>query len=205
MKHSNLFKVLGVSLLLSVASLALKGQEQYRLVNDQYSLKIEGTSNLHDWTMEAEDISGDVTAEMKSSVLESFKNATIRVPVEKLESGKRIMNNKTYDALKSDDHPHIEFQLKSVEDMYAAGSRFSGTARGNLTIAGKSRMVSIPFSGKINGNNQFKVSGDYSLNMTSYDVDPPKAMFGSLTTGDKVTIQYEFVFEQASDMYTNRK
>jgi polyisoprenoid-binding protein YceI len=154
--------------------------------------------------MKAENISGDVQANVKNSLVKDFSTGDIHVQVEKLESGKRIMNNKTYDALESNDHPKISFQLRSVENLYAAGSRFSGKAKGKLTIAGNSKMVTIPFSGKMNGNDEFSVNGDYSLKMSEYGVEPPSAMLGSLKTGDEVTIKYEMTFKEKSGMLTTK-
>lgn len=171
-------------------------QQSSQLTIDNYTLNINGTSNLHDWTMEAEKLSGKVNAVLNEATIENFKETRITVDVEEIESGKRIMNNKTYEALKSEKHPTITYQLKSVQNFYAAGSRFSGKAQGLLTVAGVTKKVEIPFSGKIkDGGKSITVNGNYTLQMTSYNVDPPTAMLGSLKTGDKVTLEYEFTFK----------
>ena len=204
MKKKAFIHIIGLVAVVFLFSTGLQAQEEYQLDKNNFTLKIEGTSNAHDWDMKAEDVSGELSAKVQNSLIENFNDADIQISVEKLESGKRIMNNKTYEALESEDHPKIKFQLKSVEDLYSAGSSFSGKAKGVLTIAGNSKTVSIPFSGKVNGNDQFSVSGDYSLKMTEYDIDPPKAMFGSLKTGDEVTIKYDFVFKEKSGMLTNK-
>jgi hypothetical protein len=204
MKRRTLITIIGIAAVLVSLSNGLFGQEQYKIVQDKFTLKIEGTSNLHDWNMKAENISGDVQANVKNSLVKDFSTGDIHVQVEKLESGKRIMNNKTYDALESNDHPKISFQLRSVENLYAAGSRFSGKAKGKLTIAGNSKMVTIPFSGKMNGNDEFSVNGDYSLKMSEYGVEPPSAMLGSLKTGDEVTIKYKMTFKEKSGMLTTK-
>ena len=203
MRKRRFINIIGLIAVVFLFSSAIQAQETYQLDKDNFTLKIEGTSNAHDWDMQAEDVSGDLSAKVQNSLLENFKDVDIQVDVEKLESGKRIMNNKTYEALESEEHPRIKFQLQSVEDLYSAGNRFSGKANGVLTIAGNSKTVSIPFSGKMNGEDQFSVSGDYSLKMTEYDIDPPKAMFGSLKTGDEVTIKYDFVFKEKSK-YVNK-
>jgi len=204
MKKRRFINIIGFVAVVFIFSIGVQAQETYQLDKDNFTLIIEGTSNAHDWDMQAEDVSGELSAKVQSSLIENFEDADIQINVEKLESGKRIMNNKTYEALESDDHPKIRFQLKSVEDLYTAGSNFSGKANGVMTIAGNSKTVSIPFSGKVNGENKFSVSGDYSLKMTEYDIDPPKAMFGSLKTGDEVTIKYDFVFKEKSGMLTNK-
>lgn len=204
MKRTTFITIIGIAAVLISLSNGLFGQEQYKIVQDKFTLKIEGTSNLHDWDMKAENVSGDVQANVKNSLIKDFNAGDIHVQVEKLESGKRIMNNKTYDALESDDHPKISFQLRSVENLYAAGSRFSGEAKGKLTIAGNSNMVTIPFSGKMNGNDEFSVNGNYSLKMSDYGVEPPSAMLGSMKTGDEVTIKYEMTFKEKSGMLTTK-
>ena len=203
MRKRRFINIIGLVAVVLLFSTAVQAQETYQLDKDNFTLKIEGTSNVHGWDMQAEDVTGELSAKVQNSLLENFKDVDIQVDVEKLESGKRIMNNKTYEALESEEHPRIKFQLQSVEDLYSAGNRFSGKANGVLTIAGNSKTVSIPFSGKMNGEDQFSVSGDYSLKMTEYDIDPPKAMFGSLKTGDEVTIKYDFVFKEKSK-YVNK-
>jgi polyisoprenoid-binding protein YceI len=192
MKKKNLIKWIGIASIMIITSVeAAQAQQRYELNKDETSISIQGTSNLHDWKMEAEDIKGFAISILKNGSIDNFKNARITVDVEDIESGKRIMNNKTYEALKSEKHPQITFELESIKDFYAAGTRFSGKATGTLTIAGESRNVSIPFNGKLKNNgNHINISGDYSLKMTSYNVDPPTAMLGSLTTGDKVTVAY---------------
>ncbi|SRR6056297_1827756 len=204
MKRQAILYLIGFVAIILSFSTEIFAQEKYEILQDKFTLKIEGSSNLHDWDMEAESISGELYAKVQNSLVENFNAADIQVSVEKLESGKRIMNNKTYEALQSEKHPKIRFKLQSVDDLYSAGNSFSGKANGRLTIAGNSKVVSIPFSGKMNGEDQFTVSGDYSLKMTEYNVDPPKAMFGSLKTGDEVTIKYEFVFREKSGIFTNK-
>ena len=185
----------GITIVMLAVVTIATAQDTKKLTLDNYSLKMKGTSNVHDWTMEAEKVSAAADAVLNSASLKDFNNATVTVKVEEIESGKRIMNNKTYDALESDDHPNITYTLKSVKDLYSAGKRFSGKAIGSLTIAGKTNTVTIPFQGKVT-HDGIVISGDYSLEMTEYNIDPPTAMLGSLTTGNEVTIVYEFTFKQ---------
>ncbi|SRR6056297_93372 len=204
MKKKSLLKITQFILLFCIIAPGVYAQQKLQLVDEKVTLKIMGTSNLHDWTMEAEGLNGDMQAWINESSIEAIENGNLRVVVDKIESGKSIMNKKTYDALNSDDHPYITFQLQSVEDLYSAGSNFSGKARGVLTIAGQSENVTIPVTGKIK-DNQVIVNGNYSLKMTSFQVDPPTAMFGSLKTGDQVTVEYELIFKPKSSLITETK
>lgn len=173
-----------------------QAQQEYRLSGDNYTLKIEGTSNIHDWEMEAEEVSGTAVVRFGDNSLEGFEKATVSVLAKKIESGKRIMNNKTYDALEADDHPKIRYELISVSNLKTSGDQFSGKATGKLQIAGESSIMTIPFEGKIVDGNTFKINGAFSLKMTEFEIDPPKAMLGTLKTGNQVKLTYEFTFNQ---------
>jgi len=171
-------------------------QQEYRLSGDNYTLKIEGTSNIHDWEMEAEEVTGTAMVQFGENGLEGFEKVNVSVRSKKIESGKRIMNNKTYDALEVDDHPGIHYELISVSNLKTSGDQFSGEATGKLQIAGESSIMTIPFEGKIVDGNNFKINGNFSLKMTEFGIDPPKAMLGSLKTGNEVTLNFEFTFNQ---------
>jgi polyisoprenoid-binding protein YceI len=188
--------ILAVVILAGMASAPALAQHKYQLAGSNYSLKIEGTSNVHDWSMTAEDISGTAMVTFGDNGLEGFDKVNISVRSKKIESGKRIMNNKTYDALEADDHPTIHYELISVSNLESSGNQFSGKATGKLEIAGESNIVTIPFQGSIVNGNTFKVNGDFSLEMTDYGIDPPTAMLGTLKTGNQLTLNYEFTFNQ---------
>ena len=171
-------------------------QQEYRIAKDGFTITIKGTSNVHDWTMEAEQVTGSAVAKLGDNGLKGIDKASITVRAKKLESGKGIMNRKTYDALETDDHPSITFELISVSNLKSTGNKFSGKATGTMKIAGESSVMSIPFEGTIVDGSTFKITGDFPLVMSDFGIDPPTAMLGSLKTGDKVTLKYEFTFNQ---------
>jgi len=186
----------GIILLGSLAATQAQNQKEFQLAENAYSIQIEGTSNVHDWTMEAKSISGEALTQWSQNGLEGFEKVNISVPAKKLESGKRIMNNKTYDALKATKHPNISFELISVSNLETSGKEFSGTATGKLKMAGQSSIMSIPFKGEILDDSSFRVNGNFSLKMTEFGIDPPAAMLGTLKTGDKLTLNYTMRFKK---------
>jgi hypothetical protein len=44
-------------------------------------------------------------------------------------------------------------------------------------------------------DNGIKLEGSYSLKMTDYGVDPPKALLGAIKTDNEVTINFSLLFE----------
>ncbi|MFP3860461.1 MAG: YceI family protein [Bacteroidales bacterium] len=196
MKNRILRRIIGLMAVLVIVGPTLQAQNQKSLKLSDFNLKIEGTSSLHDWEMEVNEVEGYTQTLFNSPTVAGIEDAEIVVKVKSIKSDKSLMNKKTYNALKADDYSEISFEMQSVNDLKSSGSQFSGKALGDLTIAGKSERVLIPFKGKVNNNGSgITVLGEYSLNMTEYDVEPPKAMMGSIKTGEDVTLEYEFTFK----------
>lgn len=161
----------------------------YKTNSAQSTMKILGTSTLHDWEMKADDLQGTVDAEMASESI-NIKELKLTVPVEALKSGKGPMDANAYKALKKDKHPKIFYELISVsEQKKVTMGHFKMQSRGKLTVAGKSRILNVPIDVK-QKDHGLEISGVTSFNMSSFDVEAPSFMMGAVTTGDKIKIQF---------------
>ena len=67
------------------------------------------------------------------------------------------------------------------------------TTSGYLTIAGTKKLIDLTFDAKVTGD-KITLTGDHQTKMTDFKVDPPTAMFGTITTGDEVNIKFQTVF-----------
>jgi len=172
----------------------VEAQESFRLDHRNSEITVKGTSSVHDWEMKATAMSAKIEVKSNGSGLDEIVNVSFSMPTEKLTSDNNIMNKKSWDALKSNKHDNIMFDLTSVSGFNSNGSTFSGTAFGTLTIAGKTKAVSIPFSGNTGNNNALVVSGEEKINMKDYNVSPPTAMLGTLKTGEEVTVDFNMKF-----------
>lgn len=154
---------------------------QIKLNTEKSTIKITGTSSLHDWEMTVDkyDATGIITEE-------KVENLKVSVVTKSMKSGKSVMDKKAHEALQADKYPTIQFTAKSLT---VNGDKISG--KGNLTIAENSRPVD--FTAKITSNtsNEMRLQGAFPLKMTSYNIDPPSAMFGTLKTGDEVVLVYD--------------
>ena len=65
--------------------------------------------------------------------------------------------------------------------------------RGYLTISGTKKPVNITFDLKLKENSVI-LSGNTLIKMSNFNIDAPTAMFGTITTGDQLTIKYNTVF-----------
>ncbi|PQV51148.1 polyisoprenoid-binding protein YceI [Jejuia pallidilutea] len=166
--------------------------QAFKLNNQKSSLVVYGTSNIHDWDIKTESYDGAITFEDVSQG--TLKALNITVIAESLKSGKNGMDKNTYKALKTDDYKNIRFTLLKVNTITPKGENtYAVEATGNLNIAGKTNAINIEFVVEI-ANNQVKLVGEKKIKMTDYNIEPPKALFGTITTGDEVIIKFESIF-----------
>lgn len=151
---------------------------------------VDGTSTIHDWTIESNQIIGKIiTADNNSA---KIKSVQLSLKVESLKSGKSGMDSRIHSAFDSKKHPDISFRSTEVtlnDDLKG------GVAKGQLTMAGSTRTVEIPFAIESVGNN-WKFVGLSGLKMTNFDMSPPTAVMGTIRSGDDVTVRFEVVTRQ---------
>ncbi len=191
MKKLN-FKYLILSALLLSVHVVVNGQSVFKVDNSASKMVISGTSSVHDWDIEVADF--ECTARVTNSESLSVSDVNVTCEVEKIKSHNRIMDNKTHKALEGDDHPEITFRSTSDASINENGSNAS--VKGELTIAGKTKTVSLPFTVQAENQAQVKVSGKLPIKMSDYGIDPPTAMMGALKTGDEVEIIYDIVLKK---------
>lgn len=176
-------------LLTALFTFTVQAQQQLQLID--VSLEIDGTSNIHDWTSVAETVTINGTYAQTEGKM-TIPALRVKIPVESIKSSKgRIMDNKTYDALQSEQHPTITFTLKELSEINATSVKAVGT----LTIAGKAKTISLTADRRLDGKGVLTFSGKKALKMTDFDVDPPTALLGTLKTGDDVTVSYRLRFQ----------
>jgi polyisoprenoid-binding protein YceI len=169
--------------LLLFTSVSLSAQTTQDVTIDRNAVfYVDGTSTLHDWTVESDAASGTIVTSEAGIV-----SVTVRVPVESLQSGKSGMDRRMYDALESRRHSAITF---TSSDVTLSEDGRTGTAKGELTIAGQKRDHEVTFTLNGNGNN-WTFAGSSTFTMTKFSIDPPTAVMGTIRTGDEITVRFE--------------
>ena len=156
---------------------------------------INGTSNIHDWTMESTkgscagtftiDASGNLTA--INGLAFSLAVASL-----KSEHGSQMDNN-AYKAIASDKYPNISFTTGAPTITAKGGGVFSISAPGKLQISSGSQNVTLVATAKVNADKSVAIEGSYKLVTTDYNVKPISIMLGAIKTSPNVTISYAFV------------
>ncbi|OGQ21534.1 MAG: hypothetical protein A3I05_03270 [Deltaproteobacteria bacterium RIFCSPLOWO2_02_FULL_44_10] len=198
----------GFILILYVALFVLFLQKPLHAATQVYldpesKLWITGTSTLHSYTCVAHEIQAEVvfqpevfrfksTPEVVNEVIRKkhWKRFQLVIPVMSLRSGKKGLDKNMYKTMKAETHALITFSLKSLRQTQPVSKII---ALGTLTIAGVAQHVELPAELEIH-NDGFWIKGQKELLMTSFGMQPPKAMMGAIKTDDAVTVFYELFF-----------
>ena len=169
-------------------SLTSHGQTRYAQSSTSH-ISISGTSTIHEWTTTSEKSTCDAVFENNSQGEPvQLVSLVVSVPAESLKSGKGGMDKNAYSALKTDNYKQIIFQLTS-------GKIDGKTIRchGNLTIAGTTKQIEVEATYTILPDGSIQCKGSKKLAMRDYNVEPPSFMFGSVTTGNEITVSFDVI------------
>ena len=164
-----------------------------------FKMTVAGTSSVHDWESNVTKLTADGKMAVSGSNLEKLQSLQVTVPAKSIVSTKgKIMDNKTYEALKADANPNISFQLSEIESISPSGSNYTVKAKGNLTIAGVKKPISMSVTASVASNGQVLFKGSKKINMEDFGMEPPKAMAGAIKVGPEVTITFELTMAPAA-------
>jgi len=106
------------------------------------------------------------------------------------------MDGKMQDALKTDDYPNIYYQSVTNKIVSEKNGIKTIATTGKLTISGVTKTITVTSISKALQNGNVEILGKFDVFMTDFNIEPPTALFGTLTTADKVTITYKIVSEK---------
>jgi polyisoprenoid-binding protein YceI len=175
-------------LILATTILAAQGvaQQNYRSTGTPV-FSIAGTSTLHDWTMTSSGATYTATLEVADGALIKVESVTVKLPAESLKSNEKAMDKNAYKSLNTDKYKEITFQLTSSKV-----SQNKITCTGNLTISGTTKPVDVDVTYE-SRNGSYYIKGSKKIKMTDYKVVPPTFMFGTIKTGDEITISFDVI------------
>ena len=167
---------------------------QIKLRAQNGSVQVAGTSTLHDWTEKSNNGSGEATFSFNNDKLANVSALSFSVPARSLKSEHKTMDNITYKSLNADKNANITFVAGAGSVTPIDALTYTIKASGKLTIAGNTRETEVVATGKLNADKSIAVSGSKKIRMTDYGIKPPTAMFGTIKTGDDITISYNLKF-----------
>lgn len=177
------------ALMLLILPSALVAQQSFRLDTEALELKVEGTSTIHDWEMISSKATGSFMLNQSEDGSFAIADLQVELQAESLESGKRKMNKNAYKALNTRDYPTISYRLSSAE----LQSDSTLLATGELKIAGHTETVQMTVNYQMS-EGAMHVHGSLPILFTQFNIDPPTAVFGTIKTGDELTLSFKSTF-----------
>jgi hypothetical protein len=174
--------------------LILPVQSQITLIPENSSVKINGTSSLHDWEETVEQFNVDFSLRYKENVIIGIDHVYFKCKSSSVMSDNSLMTSKTHDALKTDKYAEITFKLISADKFIFQNGKISGTLTGDVFLGGITKRISVAFAGNIAAG-KINIKGSQTLNMNDFNIKPPTAMLGTLKTGEEVTIGFDLQFK----------
>ncbi|MBI2926753.1 MAG: YceI family protein [Verrucomicrobia bacterium] len=211
----------GALLLLLATQLSAQDKVRYD-ASPGSKVKIEGTSTIHDWTMEGSIIGGTFEIEKEFQSDLSLKSVPClngkgcpavkaSITVRTLKSGKETMDGIMQDAMKAKEHPRIEYKLTAMKpkgDVPASGTPVKFDAKGDLSIAGVTKPIDLEVTmERLEGNKiRFKgatpdIKSPTAMKMTDYGIKPPapSLALGLIKTGDEIKVSFEWMLALKQD------
>ena len=176
--------------ILLLTTQAVKAQS-FEIIPQSALVSIHGTSSVHDWDMKVT----KVNSEFGINASKQITTLTVKILVTSIKSGKGIMDGKTYDAFDAKKNPNIVFQLTEASTTKLSDKETEIFVTGNLSMAGETRKISFKTLGKITKTGDFQLKGTVPLKMTDYGMIPPTAFFGTMKTGDAVSVKFDVTFK----------
>ena len=160
-------------------------------------ISVSGTSTLHKWTSQITQASGQGLFQFEEGQLSAINAMEITFPVKGIISTKgKIMDNKTWESLKSDKHPNVIYTFQSTESITKTSSGYSIKVKGNLQIAGVKKAISMQVEGNMDSTGKLHFKGKHAIVLPNYNIEPPKALMGTVVVGEEVTVSFDVTLEK---------
>lgn len=177
--------VLSVGILIGLQQQVI-AQTNYKQSAESY-ITIAGTSTLHEWTMSSS--SPQLVAAIETGTegtIKEVKSLVLMIQSQSLKSANKGMDKNAYSALKVDKFKSISFSMSS-----SAIQNNVIKCLGDLNIAGVTKQVSVDATCTIKSDkSSLLCTGSKVLKMSDYKVEAPSFMFGTVRTGDEITISF---------------
>ena len=174
-----------------------KAQTTYKINSNKSSVKVLGTSNVHDWTMTSNGVESQGVFNFNSrDELTAISSLNFTVLAKSLKSEKSSMDGRTYKTIKADEYPKITYKLKTATVTMVQANKYKIETTGNLTIAGVTQLISTTVMALVLEDHSISCHGSEKLKLTDYKINPPSFLLGAMKVGDDLTIQFDFNFKK---------
>ncbi|MBW4891014.1 YceI family protein [Mucilaginibacter sp. HMF5004] len=196
--HRNTVRVMLITAITILFALpSLKAQTLYKLSpGPDVSIKVLGTSNVHDWTMASTGIDSKGEFKFDNGILTGLQSFNLSIDVKTLKSEHSSMDSRTYKAINANQYPKITYKLNSAVVTLIEKNKYLIKAKGELTIAGATQGVTLDVTAVVNADNSITCTGTEKLKLTDYKITPPSFMLGTMKVYNDLSIKYNLNYKK---------
>ncbi len=185
-----------IAFMIAFSVIGMQTQAQYKLSTaKENTVKISGGSNVHGWTMIAQNPVCEASfgaVSTDENTPKSLTSLSFSVNTKSLKSEHSSMDGRTYKTLKAEQFPKITFKLSNAT---ITPVKFSVKANGTLTIAGSSKAITMVVYGEVKEDGSINCTGQQKLKLTDFNIQPPSFMLGAMKVDNDLTIDYNLTFK----------
>jgi hypothetical protein len=216
MKQRTMIARTAALLLLAMVSLPAAGQTTTLAARSGSKMRIEGTSNIHDWQVESPFIGGmlevganfplDPGQAVTPGKVEAKGDVFIQVrSLKSVEKDGKAYSDKMdevmWEHMRETENKRIVYHLTELTLKEAAKAKdapYVFEAKGDLAVAGVTNQLTMTVNVLPLGDKKLKITGSTNLKMTAYKIEPPapKIALGMIKTGDDVKLIFEWMLAQ---------
>lgn len=170
--------------------------QSYPVSNSGSTLTLSGTSNVRDWQARANRFRGSIFVQKEENRLKKVEELQFQVFSESLKSEKEKLTGNMHQLLKTGEYDFITYKLDKVENLKCNSEESCTLATsGVLIVAGVSKPIDLLLDMSLS-EDQIVLTGNTSLLMTDFNIEPPSALLGLLKTDNEVNVDFKAVFRK---------
>ena len=182
----------------------LKAQTIFKISpGPEVSIKVLGTSNIHDWVMASTAIESSCEFKFDGGKLTAIQLFNLAVPATSLKSEHSSMDSRTYKAINADKFPKIMYKLISTVITPVDKNKYLVKTKGDLTISGVTQAIAMDVTVVVNADHSLTCTGTEKIKLTDYKIDPPSFMLGAMKVYNDLTIQFNLNYTNNTIAKTN--
>ena len=173
-------------------------KKRYQIENNS-SIFLKGTSTVNEFTCKCEERFGEQQVEAEQTDNHArFKNTELWVPIKKFNCKNSRIDADMQRALQAEKYPHIKITLIDCwQNNKCMNGRcadwFDVKANISISLSGATRKEIITARAKAIATNKFQLIGEKAVQMSSFGVTPPEAMFGMIKVNDWISLHFDLM------------
>lgn len=164
-----------------------EGRQKLAIVASLSRVGFDAKSTLHDFSGVTQKVEGELVVDLAQPG--ASPSGKLEVDASSLDTGLADRDENMRELLKTKEHSKLVFEWTGFEPdkVDIAAQKVTGKARGNLTLRGKSREVSMPVTVTVDASKRVGIEGELTIQLTDFGIEPPSQL-GMISVEDKLKL-----------------